>query len=149
MMYMDQVSYLPEGILVKVDRASMGVGLEARIPLLDHRVVEFAWKLPLSLKLRSGRGKWILRQLLRKYVPDELVDRPKRGFGLPLAGWLRGPLREWAETLLDEGRMRADGYLNPDPVRSKWKEHLSGLRNWQLELWDVLMFQAWLAHERR
>ena len=144
MMYLDLVSYLPDDILVKVDRAAMGVSLETRVPLLDHRVVEFAWQLPLSLKIKNGQGKWLLRQVLQKYVPRELVERPKMGFGVELDDWLRGSLKDWAEALLDEGRMKREGFLNPVPLREKWNEHLTGQRNWAYHLWGVLMFQAWL-----
>jgi len=142
----DQMSYLPDDILVKVDRAAMAVGLETRVPLLDHRIVEFAWQLPLSLKLREGQSKWVLRQLLYRQVPRALIERPKQGFAVPLDAWLRGPLRDWAEALLEPGRLRAAGLLDAERVQRHWQEHLSGRRNWQYRLWDVLMFEAWREH---
>ncbi|MEF2146455.1 MAG: asparagine synthase (glutamine-hydrolyzing) [Desulfovibrionaceae bacterium] len=144
MMFWDLVSYLPDDILTKVDRASMAVSLEARVPLLDHRVVEFASRLPSALNVRNGQGKCVLRDVLYRHVPQQLVDRPKVGFGVPIEQWLKNELREWCESLLNAERLREQGYLNPDLVRRMWDEYLSGQANWHYYLWDVLMFQSWL-----
>jgi asparagine synthase (glutamine-hydrolysing) len=149
MMFLDLASNLPEDILTKVDRASMGVSLEVRCPLLDHRVVELAWRLPVALKARGGESKWILRRVLERYLPRELFDRPKMGFGIPLAAWLRGPLREWAEALLEPGRLRAQGHLDAAAVREVWAQHLAGWRDHRLLLWNLLSFQAWLDETTR
>jgi asparagine synthase (glutamine-hydrolysing) len=148
MMYFDQLSYLPDDFLAKVDRASMAVSLEAREPLLDHRLVEFAWTLPLSMKVHHGKGKRVLRRVLDRYVPRPLIDRPKMGFGMPLEAWLRGRLRDWAESLLDASTIRAQGLLDPGPIREKWEEQVAGKGEWKHHLWAVLMLQAWLSNER-
>jgi len=143
-MYLDSITYLPDDILTKVDRATMSFSLEGRIPYLDHRVVEFAWRLPMEMKVRSTSGKWILRQLLHRYVPPGLVERSKMGFGLPLDSWLRTSMRDWAEALLDAKRMEEQGFFNSSVVRGKWDDLLKGRGIWHYHLWDVLMFQSWL-----
>jgi asparagine synthase (glutamine-hydrolysing) len=147
-MYLDAITFLPNDILVKLDRATMAVSLEGRIPYLDHRVVEFAWGLPQAMKVRPNTGKWILRQVLCRYVPRQLVERPKMGFGVPLDSWLRGPMRDWAEALLDPRRLQQEGFFNAEAVGQKWNDHLSGRGAWQYHLWDILMFQLWLEHQK-
>ncbi len=143
MLYLDLVTYLPDDILTKVDRATMAVGLEGRMPLLDPRVVELAWRIPTAAKMAGGQAKWPLRALLGRHVPLELFDRPKMGFGLPLGDWLRGPLRPWVEELLDGGRLRREGFFDPIPIRRAWEEHRAGRADRSHALWDVLMFEAW------
>lgn len=147
MMAYDAVTYLPDDILVKVDRAAMGCSLETRVPFLDHRVVQFAWSLPFEMKFHHGEGKYILKQLLSQYIPKTLIDRPKMGFGVPLESWLRHELRDWAEALLDEKRLKNEGFFNASLVRKLWVEHLAYKQNWAYHLWDILMFQAWLDEQ--
>lgn len=147
MMAVDSKQYMSDDILTKVDRAAMANSLESRVPLLDHRVVEFAWQLPIHQKIRNGAGKWALREVLYRHVPREMIERPKKGFSIPLADWLRGPLNDWAESLLDEGRLKREGYFNAAPIRKLWIEHRNGTRDNALRLWSVLMFQAWLEHQ--
>lgn len=144
MMAVDAQSYMVDDILVKVDRAAMANSLETRVPMLDHRVVELAWRLPLHMKIRDGKGKWVLREVLYRHVPREMIERPKRGFSIPLASWLRGPLRDWAEALLEESRLRKEGYFNSALVTQIWNEHLRGKSDNSTKLWSILMFQAWL-----
>ena len=144
MMLMDSLTYLPDDILTKLDRASMGISLETRAPFLDHRLAELAWKLPLHMKIRGKQGKWVLRQILDKHVPRKLIDRPKTGFGVPIGEWLRGPLREWAESLLQRSKLEEQGLLNVDLVHKYWNEHLQGDNDWTGRVWSILVFQAWL-----
>ena len=148
MMIFDALTYLPDDILVKVDRASMANSLEIRTPFLDHRVVEYSWKIPQSLKLKDGHGKWILRQILNNYVPKKIIERPKMGFGVPIDNWLRGELRDWAESLLNETRLKNEGYFDHNYIKKIWNEHLFEKKNWQHQLWDILMFQSWLDKEK-
>jgi len=143
-MYLDSITYLPDDILVKLDRAAMGVSLEGRVPLLDHRIVEFAWQLPLNLKIREGRGKHVLRQVLSRYVPETLTERPKMGFGVPIDRWLREPLKDWSEALIQPERLKNEGFFHPKRVQHLWKQHLSGRKNHASTLWSILMFQSWL-----
>ena len=142
--YKDILSYLPDDILCKVDRASMASSLETRAPFLDHRVVEFALGMPIELKIRNNKGKWALREILNKYVPNEMVERPKTGFSIPIGDWLRGPLREWAEDLLDDNKIKSQGFLKPENVKSIWALHKSGEYDYTSRIWSILMFQSWL-----
>ena len=147
MMFLDTLTYLPDDILTKVDRAAMSNSLETRVPFLDYRLIDFAWQLPLNSKIRNGQGKWILRQLLNKYIPQHLIDRPKMGFGIPIDSLLRGPLYEWGESLLNTSRLEQEGYFYAEEIRKMWNEHQSGEHNWQYKLWSILMFQQWLESD--
>ena len=146
MMYIDAMGYLPDDILAKVDRAAMDVSLETRVPFLDHKVVEFVWSLPTHMKNREGEGKWILKQVLHKYIPDNMLKRPKMGFGVPVGQWIRGPLQDWAENLLSGARLQKEGFLNPRMVRQEWSRHLKGDSMGGDRIWQILMFQAWLSN---
>jgi asparagine synthase (glutamine-hydrolysing) len=148
MQYLDTLTYLPDDILTKVDRASMAVSLEARVPIIDHRVVELAWRFPPRMRFRDGKSKWILRRVLRRFVPDRLIERPKMGFGVPIDHWLRGPLRAWAEDLMSFSALAANGF-NPEPIRSRWAAHVEGRENWQYLLWTIIAAQAWFADHAR
>jgi asparagine synthase (glutamine-hydrolysing) len=148
MMYCDAITYLPDDILCKVDRASMAVSLESRVPFLDHRVAKVAARIPIEMKISGGRGKQILRRLLAREVPAELFERPKAGFGIPVGEWIKGPLRPWVEELLDPGRLADQGYFDPAIVQRRWHDHLSGQRNSTPALWAILMFQAWIADQK-
>ncbi|MBV8650888.1 MAG: asparagine synthetase B, partial [Alphaproteobacteria bacterium] len=148
MQYLDLSWYLPNDVLTKVDRASMAVGLEVRVPLLDHRLIALSWQLPASLKLARGRGKLVLRHILDRYVPRALTSRPKSGFAVPIGSWLRGPLRDWAEALLRAHRHHDEGFVEPAAVAALWTEHQSGRANHEAFLWNVLMLNSWLDHQR-
>ena len=143
MMALDQITYLPNDILVKIDRTSMASSVETRVPFLDHRIIEYSWKIPHSLKFRNGKSKWILRKILKNYVPENLTDRPKKGFGIPLNDWLKGPLKDWAENLLDEKKLLYEGFFNSKIIRQRWEDYLSNKNKSLYDLWNVLMFQAW------
>ena len=143
---MDLVTFLPDDLLVKMDRAAMAVSLETRAPFLDHKIVEYAFKLDQRFKVRDGNTKWILKEILNQYIPKAFFDRPKMGFGVPIGKWLRGPLKEWANELLNENRLKSEGIFNPIEIKLKWEQHQSNTHNWDYHLWDVLMFQAWLEN---
>jgi asparagine synthase (glutamine-hydrolysing) len=143
MVYFDTMTYLPDDILTKVDRASMSVSLESRIPMLDHNLIEFVWSMPDELRMNQSQSKWALKTILAKNIPQNLWDRPKKGFGIPINEWLRGPLKEWAHDLLTSNKIREDGYFNNQLIESLWSQHLSGSNDWGPQLWDVLMFQSW------
>lgn len=146
MMITDLISYLPNDILTKVDRAAMAISLETRVPFLDPNVIRFAASLPLHMKIRDGSNKWILKQILYKHIPKNLIDRPKMGFSVPLDQWLRGPLKDWAERLLDPKKIEQQGFFKADFISKKWQQHQTGFRNWQYQLWNILIFQQWLEH---
>ena len=144
MMYLDSISYLPDDILCKVDRAAMSVGLETRIPMLDHRVVELSWRIPLDMKIDKNKGKLILKKILKDYIPLNLIERPKMGFGIPLAEWLRTSLKDFTNDQLEHSKIKHDGYLDSDIVNQTWQEHQTGKRNWEHKIWAIIMFQSWL-----
>jgi len=148
MMVLDFLTYLPDDILVKVDRSAMASSLETRAPFLDHKLIEYVWRIPQSYKLRNGHGKWILKKILGQYVPNNLIDRPKMGFGVPIENWLRGPIKDWAENLLNEKKLKQDGIFNSKIIRDKWQDHLSGKKNWHHDLWNILMFQSWINEKK-
>jgi asparagine synthase (glutamine-hydrolysing) len=148
MMYLDSLTYLPDDILTKVDRSAMAVSLETRVPFLDPKLIEFAWTLPVNMKIRNGKGKWILRKLLNNLVPEKLTDRPKKGFAIPLGDWLKGPLREWSEDLLDPHKLKEQGIFESSEIISKWNDHLKGSNDWHGFLWSVLMFQSWYENSK-
>ena len=143
MQYWDILTYLMDDIMTKVDRASMAVSLEARSPFLDHRLIEFSWRLPVNMKIRHGQGKWILRQVLNQYIPQALINRPKMGFGIPIGEWLKKDLKDWANDLLNPRRLHDDNIFNPNPITEHLNEHIMGKRDWKYKLWNILMFQQW------
>ena len=149
MMYIDQLTYMPNDILVKLNRASMASSLETRIPFLNHNLVELSWRVPENLKIKNKKGKWILREILKNYIPEDLYERPKSGFAIPLAQWLRGPLKEWANSLINKKTINEEGYFYFENIEKMWSEHLTGRYDWSSRLWCILIFQSWLSKEKR